>query len=98
MLNRNLQRKESGPSTDRCGKPAPPCQSRLLRASQIYGPEGLIPVSRSTWLAGVRSGVFPSPIKLSKRVTVWRLEDIEAYIQSLTAKSTSPLSNATRDA
>jgi len=40
----------------------------------------IIPVSRSTWLNGVRSGKFPKPVKLGPRTTVWRVEDIRALI------------------
>lgn len=41
-----------------------------------------IPVSRSTWLAGVKSGRFPQPVRLTARTTVWRVEDIRALITS----------------
>jgi len=40
----------------------------------------LIPVSRSTWWAGVKSGRYPTPLKLGPRITVWRIEDIRAFI------------------
>ena len=36
----------------------------------------LIPVSKSTWWEGVKSGRFPQPVKLGPRITVWRVEDI----------------------
>jgi prophage regulatory protein len=49
----------------------------LLRLPAILK---LIPVSRSTWWAGVRSGRFPQPIKLGPRITAWRAEDIAALI------------------
>lgn len=49
---------------------------KLLRLSSILAPNGPIPVSRSTWWAGVRSGRFPQPIKLGPRTTVWRGQDI----------------------
>lgn len=39
-----------------------------------------IPVSRSTWWAGVKSGRFPKPVKLGPRTTVWRVSDIRALI------------------
>lgn len=39
------------------------------------------PVSRSTWLAGVKTGRFPKPVKLGPRTTAWRVEDIRALIQ-----------------
>jgi hypothetical protein len=43
----------------------------------------LVPVSRSTWLKGVASGVYPQPVKLGGRVTAWRVEDIRSLIQEL---------------
>lgn len=41
----------------------------------------LIPVSKSTWWAGVRTGRFPSPIPgLGGRIAAWRASDIRALI------------------
>lgn len=54
--------------------------SRLLRLSQIIGPDGVIPVSRATWQRGVKDGRFPRPLKISQRVTVWRESDIATLI------------------
>jgi predicted DNA-binding transcriptional regulator AlpA len=51
--------------------------SGLLRLPAILK---LIPVSRSTWWAGVRSGRFPQPIKLGPRITAWKAADIAALI------------------
>jgi prophage regulatory protein len=53
----------------------------FVRLSAILGPIGPIPVSKSTWWAGVKNGKFPRPIKMSKGVTVWRVEDIRALIK-----------------
>jgi prophage regulatory protein len=36
-----------------------------------------IPVSKSTWWAGVREGVYPKGVKLSTRTTAWRESDID---------------------
>jgi len=52
----------------------------LLRLSAIIAPRGPIPVSKSTWWAGVKDGRFPKPVKLGSRITVWRAEDIRALI------------------
>ena len=42
----------------------------------------IIPVSKSTWWAGVRSGRYPQPVRsLGVRVTAWRVEDIRAFIE-----------------
>lgn len=43
---------------------------------------GFVPVSRSTWWAGVRSGRYPQPVKIGERCTAWRVEDIRALIES----------------
>lgn len=56
-------------------------QSGLVRLSAILAPAGPIPVSKSTWWEGVRSGRFPKPFKLGPRTTVWRVEDIRALFE-----------------
>ncbi len=55
---------------------------RLLRLSSIVGPNGLIPVSKSTWWAGVKTGRFPQPVKLGPRITAWRSEDIQQLLDN----------------
>ncbi|WP_102959406.1 helix-turn-helix transcriptional regulator [Mangrovicella endophytica] len=54
----------------------------FLRLRSILAPAGPIPVSKSTWWAGVRDGRFPKPTKLGSRITVWRVEDIRALIET----------------
>jgi predicted DNA-binding transcriptional regulator AlpA len=62
-------------------------ETGYLRLHQIIGnPKAsppvtpIIPVGRSTWWAGVRSGKFPAPVKLGPGITAWRAEDIREYI------------------
>lgn len=55
--------------------------TRLLRLKDILAPRGPIPVSKSTWWAGVKSGRYPQPIKLGPRITAWRAADIDALIK-----------------
>lgn len=55
-------------------------QTGFVRLKQILAPRGPIPVSKSTWWAGVKDGRFPKPMKLGARVTVWRVEDVRALI------------------
>lgn len=57
-------------------------QSGFVRIKQILAPCGPIPVSRSTWWQGIKDGRFPKPLKLGKRVTVWRAEDIWALVET----------------
>lgn len=56
-------------------------ETGFLRIRQILAPVGPIPVSKSTWWAGVKDGRFPKPLKLGNRVTVWRVEDIRQLIK-----------------
>lgn len=53
----------------------------LLRLASIIGPQGLIPVSRSTWWAGVKSGRYPRPVRLGARAVAWRASDIATLIE-----------------
>jgi prophage regulatory protein len=67
--------------------------ARLLRLSSIIGPDGPVCVGRSTWWAGVKSGRFPSPVKLGPKITAWRSEDIADLITSgteVTAQNRQP--------
>ena len=52
----------------------------FLRLSQIISPNGPIPVSKSTWWAGVKDGRFPKPVKLGPQTTAWRVEAIQQLI------------------
>jgi prophage regulatory protein len=65
-------------------------QSGFLRLRQIIGDaksnppvEPIVPVGKSTWWEGVRTGRFPKPIKLGPRTTAWRVEDIRKLIEQL---------------
>jgi len=46
---------------------------------------GMVPFSPATLWRKVKSGEFPQPVKLSARVTAWRLEDVHAWMQSRTS-------------
>lgn len=65
-------------------------ETGFLRLRQIVGDKNttpptpaIIPVAKSTWWQGIKSGRFPQPIKLSPRVTVWKVEDIRELITKL---------------
>ncbi len=51
----------------------------FLRLPQVLR---FIPVSKSLWWEGIKSGRFPQPVKLSQKVTAWRAEDIKELIDS----------------
>lgn len=55
----------------------------LLRLPQVLA---LIPVSRSAWWVGCKSGRYPKPVKLGPRTTAWRASDIAVLLEKLTAE------------
>ena len=52
----------------------------FLRLPQVLT---LVPVSKSTWWAGCKTGRFPKPLKIGPRTTVWRAEDIAALLEKI---------------
>lgn len=44
------------------------------------GIKPLIPVKKSTWWEGVRSGRFPASVCLGGKTTAWRKSDIHDWI------------------
>jgi prophage regulatory protein len=55
----------------------------FVRLASILAPRGPLPIGRSTWWAGVRSGRFPKPVKLGPRTTAWKVEDIRKLIDTV---------------
>jgi prophage regulatory protein len=46
----------------------------------------VLPVGRTTFLNGVKSGKYPKPVKHG-RSSLWRVEDIRALIESISAQN-----------
>jgi len=68
-------------------------EAGFLRLRQIIGdPKAeppippVIPVGKSTWWAGVKSGRYPQPIKLGPRTTAWAVDAIRVLIAARTAE------------
>ena len=58
-------------------------ETGFVRLASILAPRGPIPVSKSTWWEGVKTGRYPKPVKsLSRHVTMWRVESIRELIAS----------------
>jgi prophage regulatory protein len=55
-------------------------ETGFLRLPQVLS---VIPLSKTSWWEGVKSGRFPKPVKLSARCTAWRAEDIRELIRQL---------------
>ena len=63
---------------------------RLLRLKQIIGDprsnppiEPIIPISKSAWWEGVKSGRYPKAIKLAANTTVWREDDVRYLVERI---------------
>ena len=57
----------------------------LLRCRDIVtdrkrGTRGILPIGRSAWLAGVRSGIYPQPLRLNG-ATVWKYSQIMRLVE-----------------
>jgi prophage regulatory protein len=65
-------------------------ETGFLKLSAILGDPGaeppippIIPVKKSCWWQGVKTGRFPKPVKIGNgRGTFWRVEDIRRLIAS----------------
>jgi predicted DNA-binding transcriptional regulator AlpA len=58
---------------------------RLIRVKDICGcPKtgriGYLPISKSSWWAGVAEGRYPAPVKLGARTTCWRESEVLALV------------------
>lgn len=42
----------------------------------------LFPIGKTSWWNGCKTGKYPAPVKLSDRITAWRVEDIKKLIES----------------
>jgi len=65
-------------------------ETGFLRLYQVIGNPKLdppipaiIPVSKSSWYAGIKEGRYPAPVKLSKRSSAWRVDDIRNLINEM---------------
>lgn len=75
-------------------------ETGFLRIWQIIGnPKAeppippLIPVSRSTFLHGVKTGKYPKPIKLGERTTAWKVSDIRDLVEQINNTEYTPNKN-----
>jgi predicted DNA-binding transcriptional regulator AlpA len=56
----------------------------FLRRPQVLA---LVPISKANLWRRVTAGTFPAPLKLSPRVTVWRVEDVRRWIEEQCSQS-----------
>ena len=63
---------------------------RFLRLKQIIGDpkaeppiQPILPISKSSWWGGVKSGRFPKAIKIGANTTVWRENEVRSLVDEL---------------
>ena len=87
VISKQPYQSTSAVATRRTGvlqiQPPAPAAAGFLRLVQILAPHGPIPISKSSWWAGVKSGRYPQPVKLGPRTTAWRAADIAQLIVEL---------------
>jgi len=93
-MNKNPQKQQvQSQATDAANwsRPMLP-ETGYMRGVQIYGDKrrgipAILPISRSTFLAGVRSGRYAiTPVKLSERTTGYPVEQVRALLDQLAGK------------
>lgn len=62
-------------------------ETGFLRLAQLLT---FIPISKSTLARRINEGAFPKPVKLSARVTAWRVEDVRRWILEFGSQDASP--------
>lgn len=59
-------------------------QAGFLRLPQVLE---ILPMSKSSWWAGVKIGKYPASCKISSRITCWRKSDIYNLVEKLSGES-----------
>ena len=55
----------------------------LYRLREIIKPQGPVPVRRSCWYEGIRTGRFPAPVRVGNRSVAWKKSDIDRLLIAL---------------
>lgn len=61
-----------------------PATGYVRQAQLIPAP---VPFSSATLWRKCKSGDFPKPVKLSQRVTAWKVEDVRQWLDAQAAKA-----------
>ena len=50
----------------------------LLRLPEVLK---IVPVSRSSWYAGIKEGIYPNSVPLGKRSVGWRKSEVQEVVR-----------------
>ena len=67
-------------------------ESQYIRQSQLI--PFIVPFSSATLWRKVQNGTFPKPIKLSERITAWRMSDVSQWLKTKAPSATHDESEA----
>lgn len=74
MIARDTAKEKTASGVDQIG---------FFRLKQVLA---LLPVGKSTWWAGVKTGRFPQPVRMPEgRITFWRKKDILELVRKVRA-------------
>lgn len=67
-------------------------ESGFVRLPQIIGDKkrgipAFIPVSKTAWWEGVKTGRFPKPVKLGPRITAWRADEVRKLVGNVKSEA-----------
>ena len=62
-------------------------ESQIVQNSKHPKALGLLPFSSATLWRKVNDGSFPKPVKLSARVTAWRVSEVRSFLEAVGSKS-----------
>ena len=54
-------------------------ENALLKLPQVLA---LYPVSKSSWYAGIKSGIYPRGKKIGARSIAWKASDVQALLDN----------------
>lgn len=55
--------------------------SGYVRQSQLI--PNIVPFSAATLWRKVKNGTFPAPVKLSTKITAWKIEDVQDWLNNV---------------
>ena len=59
---------------------------RDILGNRDKGITPILPISASSWWNGIRSGKYPTPVKLGPRTTAWKVSDVRALLARMGAE------------
>lgn len=85
-MSHGAQRTRTSPAAEQALTIQHPTSNPGIRLYRLPDVLARIPISRSSWFAGIQVGRYPKGFHLGPRTTVWRSDDIDRMIADLGAE------------